>query len=78
MIVAVSLVMQKNCGTQYTVHARLSIIKECASINEAIGIATVRAIKDEAEYTIASVCASEVIMPPAEIKGELFNQGGQE
>jgi hypothetical protein len=64
MIVAVSLVMQKDGVAQYAVHARLAIIKECASVDEAIDIAMVRAQIDEVDYRIVSVCAAEVTMSP--------------
>lgn len=70
MIVAVSMVMQKNTGLQVASHARLSVLHGCSSVEDAKGQAITVALGDEHDYTIASICAAEVTPPPKEISEE--------
>jgi len=64
MIVAVSLVMKKNDA----IHARLAIVNDCKSTNDAVGISVTRALKEENDHCLASVCATEIV--PELIKNE--------
>ena len=70
MIVAVSLTMIEGEATRQIIHARLSILYDCVSIDEAIGIATVCACKEEPNSFIASVCGGEVKKPKKNSKEE--------
>lgn len=73
MIVAVSILLQKDDRRTLTNRLRAYVYYSCNSQNEAIGIASVKAMEDNPDFNIASFTAIE-ITPPANHKSEAAQQ----